>query len=168
MRELSVSQLLAQYRQILAELRRRGVIRTNNAPTGDYAEWLTAQLMRGELAPNSEKSFDVSAPDGRRFQVKARVSPAEGDRGTRQLSAFRSWDFDDVVIILFEDDYSIRRAVQMPAEAMREAATYVAHTNSYRVIATDELLDMGRDITADIRRLLSQGGPTTLRSEGPD
>ena len=34
--------LFALYRAILSELKHRGVIRTENAPVGDYAEYLVA------------------------------------------------------------------------------------------------------------------------------
>lgn len=156
MQHLSVQELLAQYRAILAELRDRGVVRTNNAPTGDYAEWLTAQLVAGELAPNSEKSFDVSAPDGRTLQVKARISSPGAPAGTRQLSAFRSWGFDEAVIVLFNDDYTISRATVLDVDRIRESAAFVAHTNSYRVNATDEFLDGGQDITMELRRIAGE------------
>ena len=66
-------ELLALSRAILAELRRRGVIRTGNAPAGDYAELLVRVATGGELAANSQKSWDVKTPDGERLQVKARV-----------------------------------------------------------------------------------------------
>ncbi len=36
----TVPELLAGYARSLAELRRRGVVRSANAPAGDYAEWL--------------------------------------------------------------------------------------------------------------------------------
>ena len=51
LRGLRIGELLALSRSVLAELRRRGVIRTSNAPTGDYAEWLAAQATGGQLEP---------------------------------------------------------------------------------------------------------------------
>ena len=50
------------------------MIRTENAPVGDYAEYLVARALGGQLAPNSEKSWDVVGSDGeklRRPVVKA-------------------------------------------------------------------------------------------------
>ncbi len=38
----STADLLARYGRTLAELRRRGILRTNNPPAGDYGEWLVA------------------------------------------------------------------------------------------------------------------------------
>ena len=61
------------YRAILSELKSRGVIRTENAPVGDYAEYLVVTALGGQLAPNSEKSWDVLSSDGEKLQVKARV-----------------------------------------------------------------------------------------------
>lgn len=70
---LSESGLFSLYRAILSELKDRGVIRTENAPVGDYAEYLVATALGGQLAPNSEKSWDVLTKDGEKLQVKARV-----------------------------------------------------------------------------------------------
>jgi hypothetical protein len=44
-----------------------------NAPAGDYAEYLVATALGGHLAPNSEKSWDVLGSGGEKLQVKARV-----------------------------------------------------------------------------------------------
>jgi len=149
----TVGELLAAYRSILHELRRRGVIRTDNAPTGDYAEYLIARHTDGELAPNSKKSWDVRAADGRLLQVKARVSPEGSAAGTRQLSAIRSWSFDQLAVVLFDDDYSVRRAVLMSEKVARETARYIPHVNGYRVMANDEFLDRpdAIDITEELR-----------------
>lgn len=73
MTKASVAELLTGYANTLAELRRRGVLRTNNPPAGDYAEWLIRKALGGALAPNSEKSHDVTLDDGQPVQVKARV-----------------------------------------------------------------------------------------------
>lgn len=65
-------ELLRLYAQILTELLRRGVVRSRNAPAGDLAELLVARAYSGDLAPLSEKSWDVDA-GGRKLQVKSRV-----------------------------------------------------------------------------------------------
>lgn len=45
--ELSVPGLLRLSREILRELRARGVIRSSNAPAGDFAEFLVQQVTQG-------------------------------------------------------------------------------------------------------------------------
>lgn len=87
--DLTTGELLALSRGILAELRHRGVIRSGNAPAGDYAELLVQQATGGELAPNSQRSWDVETPAGEHLQVKARVVPNANTPGQRQLSVFR-------------------------------------------------------------------------------
>ncbi|MEA5360247.1 hypothetical protein VA596_11935 [Amycolatopsis sp., V23-08] len=59
----SVPKLLGRYAAILAELRDRGVVRTRNAPPGDYAEYLAAKDYDGTLELNSVKSYDLLAAD---------------------------------------------------------------------------------------------------------
>lgn len=61
---MTVPELLKLHGQTLAELRRRSVVPTANAPAGDYAEWLVAQATNGTLADPSQKDWDVTTPDG--------------------------------------------------------------------------------------------------------
>lgn len=125
----STAELFALYRRILRELRSRGVVRTENAPSGDYAEYLVARALGGTLAPNSEKSYDVIAA-GVRVQVKSRVVSDPPKSGQLQLSPFRSFDFDEAVIVLFDDrDYGVRHAVRVPVEAVRSVAVHNQHVN---------------------------------------
>jgi len=132
--------LFALYRSILAELKTRGVVRTENAPAGDYAEYLVATAFSGKLAPNSEKSWDVLVPDGTRLQVKARVVSDPPLPGQRQLSPFRSFAFDAAVVVLLAGtDYSVRRAVQVPRSVVRTHASYREHVNGQVLRATDAL-----------------------------
>lgn len=148
---LGIGELLALSRRILAELRRRGVIRSGNAPAGDYAELLVQRATTGELAPNSQKSWDVVTSDGERLQVKARVVTDPRVRGERQLSVFRSWDFDATVVVLFDDEFRVWRATRLPVETLQAAARFVQHVSGYRVLATDELLAAGDDWTERLR-----------------
>ncbi|MFC7500583.1 hypothetical protein [Nocardioides sp. GCM10030258] len=66
--------LLALHASVLSELRARKVLRTNNLPTGDYAEWLVWRALGGDiLEGNSTKSYDLETPTFGRIQVKARL-----------------------------------------------------------------------------------------------
>ena len=137
---LRTAELFNMYRGILRELTNRGIVRTMNAPAGDYAEYLVAALVKGELADNSEKSWDIKTADGERLQVKCRVVQ-EGKRGQRQLSPFRTWDFDRAVIVLFDDDYAISKCVALPVDVVRAHGTYRKHVNGHVVQATVGLLN---------------------------
>lgn len=151
--DLTTTELLALSRGILAELRHRGVIRSGNAPAGDYAELLVQQVTSGELAPSSQRSWDVETPTGERLQVKARVVPNPRTAGQRQLSVFRSWEFDAAVIVLFDDEFVVWRAAKVPVGVLKKVARFVGHVSGYRVMATDALLDRGEDWTERLRQV---------------
>ena len=148
----TINELLGTYRDIIDELKRRGVVRTDNAPTGDYAEYLVAKLYDGTLAPNSERSLDVIAGDGRRLQVKARVAIG-GKPGTRQLSVIRSWDFDSLIVVLFTVRFGIHRAAAIPPGIAQEQSRYVKHVNGHRFIANDAIWELKgvEDLTQQLR-----------------
>jgi hypothetical protein len=150
----SVPDLLGRYAAILQELRQRGVVRTRNAPLGDYAEYLAKRVYGGELAANSVKSYDLRAADGRRIQVKARaISP--GARVAEVFSAFRSFDFDVAVLIAFDSStYELRWAREVPADDIEAAGRYSRHVNG-NLIPITVGAGLGTDITTRFRAVLS-------------
>lgn len=140
---MSVAELLGGYARILAELRRRGVVRTNNAPVGDDAELLVAVALEGDLAASvSEKSYDLIAPAWGKVQVKARAVRVPVAASHAQTSPFRSWDFDyGALVMVHIDDYSIHRAVLAPVELLRTHASWKKSLNGYVVHMRGPLLD---------------------------
>jgi hypothetical protein len=137
--KFSDRELFALYGAVMGELLSRRLVRTANAPAGDYAEYLVAYALNGELAPNSVKSWDIRTPAGRRIQVKCRVLGKPPKIGERQLSAFRSFDFDDLIIILFAPDYSVWRAVQLPMATVKSLSRHRAHINGHVLMALDSV-----------------------------
>jgi hypothetical protein len=165
LRESSVADLLRLYREILRELFKRKVIRTANAPAGDYAEHLVTRALGGVIAPNSEKSWDVRTEAGRRVQVKSRLVSDPLNRGQRQLSAIRSFDFEDLAIVLFDSDFAVITAVLIPAELAKSNSAYRAHVNGFTLFATDALLHHpdAVDITESVRA--TADGPEILAAD---
>lgn len=118
--DLPPAELFARYRAILLELKRRGTMRTENAPANDYAEYLVATALDGELQPNSNRAFDVLLDDGSRLQVKTRVVSEPMRAGQDQLSVFRSFEFDWAVIVLLRDsDFRVSRAGKVPIQVVQ-------------------------------------------------
>lgn len=153
--ERSVGDLLSSYAAILAELRERGVVRSANAPAGDYAEWLCSRALGATLVDNfSVKSHDLVLADGQRVQVKARVTSEPPNASQLQTSSFRSWDFDLAAFVLLRDyDYAVRRAVLLPVEVVQAQSTYRGHVNGSVVMMRGALLDHedADDITDRLR-----------------
>lgn len=157
----TVGELLSTYAEILAELRERGVVRSANAPVGDYAEWLCLRALGGTLVDNfSVKSHDLVMADGRRVQVKARVTSEPSKAGQLQTSPFRTWDFDLAAFVLLRDyDYAVRRAVLVPVDVVRVQSSFRSHVNGSVVMMRGALLDHedAEDITARLRAVASEG-----------
>jgi len=127
----STPELLSQYAQILAELRMRGVVRTSNAPLGDYAEYMATAAYGGTLATNSAKSYDLIASDGRRIQVKARTLSATTSPG-EEFSAFRSFEFDTATLLALDArTYAVKWAAEMAPDEVREASRWSAHVRGH-------------------------------------
>ncbi len=151
---LAVNELLSSFRQILHELRRRGLIRTLNAPTGDYAEFLVGRYFGVDLLGNSHRSADLVTKDGIRVQVKARIVTGAG-KGERQLSVIRSWEFDRLAVVLFDDNYVVHRAALIPVDLVRDRSRDAPYVRGAIVFATDALFDAPgvEDMTSDLRRV---------------
>ena len=101
----------------------------------------------------------MATDNGRRVQVKARVTSEPPNASQLQTSPFRSWDFDLAAFVLLRDyDYAVRRAVLLPVEVVRAQSTYRSHVNGSVVMMRGALLDHedAEDITARLRAAASQ------------
>lgn len=152
----TVPELLAGYARALAELRRRGIVRSANAPAGDYAEWLVMKALGGTLAETfSEKSWDVELATGEHVQVKARVVSAPPRAGQVQTSPFRSWKFETAAFVLLRaEDYYVVRAALVPVAVVIEHGRWRQHVNGHVVMMNARLFDHpdATDITDALNR----------------
>ena len=99
----SPTELLPLHSQIIGELRRRKIVRTQNNPIGDYTEWLVCKCLDLEIEGNSKAGYDATDAAGLRYQIKGRRS---ADRSI-QFSAIRNLDeghFDFVIAVVFDLD----------------------------------------------------------------
>jgi hypothetical protein len=125
----SDADLLALYVAALDELRARGITRSDNIPTGDYAERIVAQHLDVPLEPNSAKGYDLVV-DGQRVQVKSRRVNKDGRQGgfgiLRNVTdcVFADREFDVLVAVVFERDYSVREAWWVPWQAIKTHAGF--------------------------------------------
>lgn len=146
--------LLQMYATILTELTDRGVTRSRNAPVGDIAEYLVRIAYDGELAPPSEKSWDVRAGDGRKVQVKCRLVVA-GAKGTQQYSPFRSWDFDVCVFVTFDAfSYDVLQALEVPSASIQGVAAAVPHVGATAARVHTKTPFLSLDGTVDVTQQL--------------
>jgi len=139
--QYSGKDLLRLHASIIDELKRREVVRTKNNPVGDYTEWLVSNTLDLKLVGNSAAGYDATATDGTRFQIKGRrVTP---DNPSRQLSAIRNLDakdFDYLIAVIFDAEFNVIEAVQVPHETVAKYASYRKHVNAHILHVRDDLL----------------------------
>lgn len=154
-RNWTVGQLLGTYASILQELRKRGLVRTNNAPVGDLAEHAASIVYGGILAPNSEKSYDLTASDGRRIQVKVRNIHAES-RSSAVFSVIRSVRFDACLFMLIDSvDHRVQGAFEWTAAEVQEYGVYRKHVNGIAV-RISQARKHGIDLTDQVNEAWQQ------------
>jgi hypothetical protein len=151
---LTVPELLLLHTRIGDELRRRGVTRSANNPTGDLSEYLFCKAFGWKQEGNSHANIDAVAEDGTRYQVKGRRITQFNN--SRQLSAIRDLKgghFDFIAGVLFNEDYTVMRAALIPHSVALERATFVERTNSHRFLLRDDVWNAPgvQDVTAALK-----------------
>lgn len=145
--------LLRLHADILAELRRRRICRSSNNPVADYAEGLVAKALRLTLAGKSATGFDATDASGRCYEIKARRITASGK--VNMLSAIRGLEkrhFDFLVAVIFNEDYTVHKALQVPFETIQRIAKFRKHVDGHIVMIRDLWQTEGvRDITPALK-----------------
>lgn len=122
--------------------------RTSNI-VGEYAEYLTSKYYDGELLAASHKSADVKVIHNNTetlYQVKARKLES---LTSSQLGIIRSWDFDFLVVIIFDLNGEVLKALEVPVNIAQEYAKENDHQNGWVITTTQDFLNnsSSRDIT---------------------
>jgi len=153
---LTPPELLLLHSEVADQLRERGITRSSNNPTGDLAEYLFCKAFGWTQAHNSSANVDAIGLDGTRYQIKGRRITRFNK--SRQLSAIRDMrasHFDYLAGVLFNEDYTVFRAVLIPHALALERAKYVQHTNSHRFLLRDDIWNAPnvRDVTNELREV---------------
>jgi len=156
----STGKLLALYGSILMELRERGIVRSENSPVGDYAEFLAARAFGLTLARGAAIGYDGTDIAGVRYQVKGRRmtrwNPSRQLSTIRGLESGRGDPFDVLIGILFHGDFAILRAALLPLTVVRTQARPQPHVNGWRLMLTDAVWTLPgvRDVTDMVRAVV--------------
>jgi len=122
--------------------------RTSNI-VGEYAEHLAYQYYGGKLLDISGSSADIKSEDGKLYQVKSRK--IKGTPST-QLNVIRSWDFDYLVVILFDASGAVTKALEVPVDIAKEYGVANSHQNGWVITTSQKFLKDSRskDITVPL------------------
>ena len=129
--------------------------RTNNV-VGEYAERLAAIYFTSDEIENpSSKSFDLESRKFGRVQVKARkIGPKQK---STSLGIIRSWDFDNLLTILFEMEGEIKevfRTEKKNVQKLNSTKNKNKHQKGWVVVTNDDFRNpqYSMDITKDFKR----------------
>lgn len=110
--------LLREYNKIIERLKndnQKQILRSDNAPLGDLAEFLFEELWNGKRETNSTKGVDLKIGDIK-YQIKARKVDKDENKtrfNFRDIKDVQKPHFDIFAFIIFNKDYTIRFAGQM-------------------------------------------------------
>lgn len=121
--------------------------RTSNL-VGEYAEYLAYKYYGGRLLEISGSSADIKTEEGKLYQVKSRKIKGTP---TTQLNIIRSWEFDYLVAVLFDEPGIIKKALEVPVEVAKEYAAANSHQNGWVITTTQKFLNDKRSIDISIQ-----------------
>ena len=130
--EFSVAELLKLHGGILDELNKRSVLRSQNNPTGDYAEYLAAKGLHLKLQSNSKSGFDAIDEQGNKVQIKGRrITPKNQSRQLGVIRNLEKRQFDYLVGVIFDEAYSVSQALKVPHPVIGRYAEYNDYQNGH-------------------------------------
>jgi hypothetical protein len=136
--KMTTRELLIAHTGIMAELRHRRLSRTGNNVVADLAERVVVEGLSLLQARSSMTGYDATDVAGRRFEIKARRRTSTS-RPTH-LSALRGLEkrhFDELVVVIFEEDFTIWRAVRLDYETACAIARPRPHVNGHVIFLKD-------------------------------
>ena len=151
---LSVPDLLRLHGGVLEELRRRQIVRSGNAPSGDYCELLFSRAFGWRLEGNAFAGHDATDEHGVRYQIKSRRTTPRSR--SRQLSFIRNLParpFDVLAGVVLDGDFRVLKGALIPVETVQEIAGFVRHVNAWRLVLRDSVWELSgvRDVTSELK-----------------
>ena len=105
---------------------------------GEVSERIVATFHDGKLLAASSASADVILPDGKRIQVKSRT-PRQ--TLTTSLGIVRSWDFDILAVLLFDEFGDIIFGGEIDVDSTRKHAVANRHQNGWVITTINNFLN---------------------------
>jgi len=122
---------------------------------GDYAELLVRELHHAKKMPNSNKDFDLISGKTK-IQVKARQ--IKKCRTSKSLSIFHSWDFDLLSVVLFNEDGSLYKVVEMKTNDAKKFSEPNERRGGDIIRTTNKFLNSPKliDRTEEVKQIIKE------------
>lgn len=143
-------ELLAVYSDLLKEMRKQGIIRTNNV-VGDIGEFFVVDYYnREETLPNltmsktNTSNFDATCPETQnRYTIKCTTNNLTSSfHGVVDLN--QAAVFDYLVILQLNKDFKPYRLIELPWVVFKDYAKMHKTKKAYDISVTEKLLKDSR------------------------
>jgi hypothetical protein len=118
----SVRDLLSALNEVKAQLRAKGVIRSERI-TGDIGEWLAETAYGGKRAKSAtQKGWDIevrSSETCQRLQVRSHAKSKGNNARWTDIKPDSVELFDRLIIVVLSDDYRVEEWYDIPRESLR-------------------------------------------------
>ena len=139
--QLTPARLLQLCAGIGTELRRRNIVRTENI-TGDVAEYLFCRALSLTPMPTRHSStLSTETANAISDQGATRHSAQSVARTGRNPRHVRTALFDYLAGLLFNEDFTIRRAAIDSHAVVMDRGTHVKRSNSHKFLLLDDIWD---------------------------
>lgn len=156
----SVPELLKSYAEVHEALRRRGLMRSTNAPTGDFAAYLFCRAFGWEQSIDSALGFDAKDAGGTLYLIRGkRITRHSSSRELPGIQDLANRPFAILGAVLFREDFSVLRGALIPIDVVAASASYSEHGKSWRFLLTDTVWQTAgvSDVTADLQKAAQSG-----------
>ena len=152
MENLSINQLWKQYNDASNALAKK-LGRTYNI-VGDFAEHLAKIYLNGELFDASKSGADIKSKEGKLYQIKSRKMDK---LKSTSLNVIRSWDFDYLLVLLFDREGEVLKAIESPVNIAKEYGKRNEHQNGWVITTNKDFLneERNKDLTDIFNNLLN-------------
>jgi len=155
--DMSTSQLLRLYSDLLKELANRDIVRSTNNPVAGVAEYLVVNALGLKRAAQSTKGYNATDDQDLKYEIKSRRLTRHNP--SRLLSAIRECEaahFDFLAGVLFNEDFSLYKACVIPHRVVLRQAIFRKHVNAHLLDLEDAIWSHEGvvDITDKLRAII--------------
>ena len=117
--------------------------------TGEYGEYIAAELLNLELAPARTAGYDAKDKAKRRIQIKARSIPSDQNLGGQRLGSIRlDQEWDIALLVVMNECFEVRCIYEAERKAIEAVlkAPPISKARKRGVLSLPEFKNIGRQV----------------------
>ncbi len=148
--KLSTEEIFKLYPKILKELKKRGVIETNNL-VGEFGQFLTKKYYDKNpnfpnlgKAPTGTKNIDAVSRDGERYSIKTTSGTITSV--FHSLNDLNEKKFEYVVIVILDDGYVLKNVLEIDWEQFLKIKKWKLPEKAWNIPVNASLMKMAKKV----------------------